>query len=204
MTYFRFLFILNCLMLVLPCALPAQSWDFIKEKEGIKLYTRQEAGKTNKAFRGVTVINAPAEKIFDLLDDINNTDWWDKNLTLVNVLHYEKHKAARYYVVYDLPWPLIDRDLCVDVTVTYGKANAESRISVVSVNGVVPEKNNMVRIKDYRETWIVKSAGEGMANVVFEGIIDPAGKIPDWISNMLIVDSPFKSITGLRDRVVGE
>lgn len=182
--------------------LKGQSWEFIKEKDGIKLYTREEAGKPVKAFRGVTDINAPAEKIFALLKDMNNTDWWDKNLTLVKVLHYEKSKGARYYLVYDLPWPITDRDLCVDVAVTSDELSGESGISVVSINGIIPERDDMIRIKDYRETWTVKSADGEMTHVVLEGFIDPAGNVPDWISNILITDSPFKTISGLRSRIM--
>lgn len=179
----------------------AQSWKFIKEKDDIKLYTREESGSHLKGFRGVTEINAPAEKIFALLNDMNNTEWWDENLTLLKVLHYEQNRSARYYMKYNLPWPLIDRDLCVDIVATSDLASGESRISVVSVNGVIPETQDMIRIKDYRETWIVKSAGGGKAHVVLEGFVDPAGKIPDWATNAIIVDSPYKTIRGVRERM---
>ena len=187
--------------LMLSCSMSAQSWDFIKEKNGIKIYTRMEAGKSLKSYRGVTDINAPAEKIFDMLEDINNTDWWDKNLTQIKVLLYEKYKRAQYYLVYDLPWPVTDRDLCVDVTVTIDPVTGERRITAVPLTGVIPERNDMRRIKDYRQAWTVIPAGKEMTHVVLEGFVDPAGSIPDWISNMLIVDSPFKSISGVREQM---
>lgn len=179
----------------------AQPWNFIKEKDGIKLYTKDETGSHLKGFRGVTVINAPAEKIFALLNDMNKTEWWDHNLTLVKVLNYEENKSARYYMVYDLPWPLIDRDVCVDIIASSDIKSGESRITIVSVNKVVPEKDDKVRIKDYHQTWIVRSAGEGKANVVLEGFIDPSGKIPDWVTNAIIVDSPYRAIRGVRERM---
>lgn len=198
---YHHIIIMLFLSILLPLQSGAQSWNFIREKDGIKLYTREEHGSHLKGFRGVTEINAPAEKIFALLNDMNNTEWWDENLTLVKVLHYEQNKSARYYMKYDLPWPLIDRDLCVDIVATSDLAGGESRISVVSVNGVIPENADMIRIKDYRETWIVKSAGEGKAHIVLEGFVDPAGKIPDWATNAIIVDSPYKSIKGVRERM---
>jgi len=98
--------------IILSTQVKAQSWDFIKEKDNIKIYTRTEAGKSLKSYRAVTDINAPVEKIFTVMEDINNTDWWDKNLTQIKVLLYEKDKRAQYYMVYDLPSPVKDRDLC--------------------------------------------------------------------------------------------
>jgi hypothetical protein len=179
----------------------AQSWDFKKEKDGIKIYTRKESGKSLKSYKGVTDIHAPAEKVFALIEDVNHTDWWDKNLNQIKVLLYEKYKRAQYYLVYDLPWPVTDRDLYVDVTVTIDPLTGVSRITAVPLPGVIPEHKEMVRIKEYRQTWTVTPAGKELAHVELEGFVDPAGSIPDWISNMIIVDSPFKIIEGVRQRL---
>lgn len=187
--------------LMLSCSMAAQAWNFRKEKDGIKIYTREENGKSLKSYKGVTEIYAPAEEIFGLMEDINNIDWWDKNLTQIKVLLYEKYKRAQYYLVYNLPWPVTDRDLCVDVSITIDPVTGERKIIAILINGVIPERNDMVRIKEYRQTWTIIPAGKGMTHIVLEDFIDPAGKIPDWISNMLIIDSPFKSINGVKKRM---
>ena len=196
----HFILMLNITMM-LSCAMEAQSWDFIKEKDSIKLYTRIEAGKSLKSYRGFTDINAPAEKIFTVMEDVNNTDWWDKNLTKIKVLLYEKNKRARYYLVYDLPLPVTDRDLCVDVTITIDKVTGERKIAAVALNGVIPEYNDLVRIKDYRQTWTIKAVSKERTHVMLEGFVDPGGTVPDWLSNMLIIETPLKAINGLREAV---
>jgi uncharacterized membrane protein len=188
--------------MLLSSLMAAQSWNFIKEKDGIKIYTRVEAGNSLRSYRGVTDINAPAEKIFALMEDINNTDWWDKNLTQIKVLLYEKNKRAQYYLVYDLPWPVTDRDLCVDVKITIDTVSGERKITAVSLPGVIPERNDMVRINDYRQTWTIIPTSKEMTHIVLEGFVDPAGSIPDLISNMLIIDTPIKAIEGVKDRMV--
>jgi hypothetical protein len=187
--------------IMLSCPMDAQSWDYIKEKDSIKLYTRLETGKSLKSYRGITSINAPAEKIFAVMEDINNTDWWDKNLTQIKVLLYEKDKRAQYYLVYDLPFPLTDRDLCANVTITINRMTGEHRINAVAQNGVIPERNDLVRIKDYRQTWTIKPDGKEMTNIMLEGFIDPAGTVPPWIYNMMIIETPVKVIRGLRERM---
>ena len=139
---------------VVSCSMLAQSWDFIKEKEGIKIYTRKEAGKQLKSYKGVADIKAPAEKVFALIEDVNNTDWWDKNFNQIRVLLYEKNKRAQYYLVYNLPWPVIDRDLCVDVRVTIDQVSGVRRITAIPLNGAYPEHKDMIRIKEYRQTSV--------------------------------------------------
>ena len=202
MRHNKFQFILMFFItMMLTCPMKAQSWNFIKEKDSIKIYTRVEAGKSLKSYKGVTNINAPLEKIFAVMEDINNTDWWDKKLTQIKVLLYEKDKRAQYYLVYDLPLPITDRDLCADVTITINKVTGERKINAVALNGVIPERNDMVRIKNYRQTWTIIPAGKEMTHVVLEGFVDPAGSIPDWISNMLIINSPVKAISGVREQI---
>jgi len=186
---------------MLSSSIAAQAWDLIKEKESIKIYTSVEAGKSLKSYKGVTDINAPLEKIYAVMENVNNTDWWDKNLTQIKVLLYEKDKRARYYLVYDLPKPVTDRDLCVDVNISIDLVTGERKIIAVALNGVIPERNNMVRIKDYRQTWTIIPTGKEMTHVVLEGFVDPAGTIPDWISNMVIIESPIKAISGLKKRM---
>jgi hypothetical protein len=202
MRHSQLIFILMIfLTLMFSYPMAAQSWDFIKEKDGIKIYTQKEAGKSLKYYRGITDINAPAEDIFALMENINNTDWWDKNLTQIKVLLYEKNKRAQYYLVYDLPWPVTDRDLCVDVTITINPVTGERDINAVSLAGIIPERKDMVRIKNYWQSWTIIPAGKEITHVVLEGFVDPAGRIPDWISNMLIVDSPLRAISGVKDRM---
>ncbi len=36
---------------------------------------------------------------------------------------------------------------------------------------------------------------------MLEGYVDPAGSIPDWISNMVIVDSPLKIMGEVKRRM---
>jgi hypothetical protein len=202
MRYYKLLFIFWFFFkLLISYPIEAQSWNFIKEKDGIKIYSRQEEGKLLKSFKGVADINAPAEKIFAMMEDINDTKWWDKSLTHIKVLLYEKNKRARYYMVYELPWPLIDRDLCVDVTIKSDVVTGEYKITAVSVPWVIPDRSNMVRIKDYMQIWTLTPVSKDISHVELEGFIDPAGSVPDWISNMLIVDSPLNSVMGVRKQM---
>jgi hypothetical protein len=178
-----------------------QSWEFIKEKDGIKIYTRKETGKSLKSFKGVADIRASAEKIFTMIENVHNTDWWDKNLSEIKVLLYEKNKRAQYYLVYDLAWPVTDRDMCVEAKVIIDPATGVSKIVAGPLPGVVPERDGRIRIKEYRQSWTVEPRGENLSHVVMEGYVDPAGSIPDWIYNMAVIDSPITTIRGIKQRL---
>ena len=194
-----FLFIL-CLLSCTSTAV-AQAWTFVKEKDGIRIFTRKEAGSSLKSFKGVTDIHAPAEKVFNLIGNVKNLDWWDKNLREIKVIYYEKEKRSQYYLVYDSPWPVTDRDLCVDATITTDPVTGVRTIRAVPLVNVIPENPKYVRIKKYWQSWTLEPAGDNVVHCILEGFVDPAGSVPDWIYNMVITDTPLKIIRGIKQRL---
>jgi hypothetical protein len=175
----------------------AQPWELVKEQDGIKIYTRNEAGKSLKSYKGTAMIKAPAARVFAMIEDVHHTEWWDPKISEIKVLAYEKNKSARYYLVFDSPWPVDNRDLCVDVTVKSDPAKNSYTVKSVPLTGVIPEKEGKVRIKNYAQTWTITSAGPNESNVVVEGFVDPGGSIPSWITNMLVTEGPIGSIQGI-------
>ena len=195
------LIILILFILALPCSMVAQSWDFVKEKDGIKIYTRKEGGSSLKSFKGVTDLHTQFEKVCELIGNVKNVDWWDKNLREINVLLNEKDKHIQYYLIYGVPWPLTDRDLCVDANITTDPVTGIRTIYSTPLLNVIPEKPGLIRIKKYWQRWSIEPSVKGMVHVVLEGYVDPAGSVPDWLYNMVITETPMKVIREVRKRV---
>ena len=179
----------------------AQKWDFIKEKEGIKIYTRKEPGNVLKSFRGEVDLHTGMDKVCNLIGNVKNVDWWDKNLREINVLLYEKDKHIQYYLVYGAPWPVTDRDLCVDATITTDPVTGIRTIYSVPLFNVIPENPEYVRIKNYWQKWVIQDMQNGTIHVYLEGYVDPAGSVPNWIYNMVITDTPLKIMRGIKQRL---
>ena len=132
---------------------------------------------------------------------MNNTDWWDKSLSQIKVLRYVKNKLAQYYLVYDLPWPVIDRDICVSVSDSIDYNTGIYKLKATPLTGIIAEQKDKIRIKDYYQTWTVKSIGKNLSLVDLEGYVDPAGSIPDWVFNMVIFNIPINSIEGVKHQM---
>jgi hypothetical protein len=202
MRYTLFSFILLIIFLpVLSCQVVAQPWTFVKEKDGIKIYTRREAGKPLKSFRGVTDIHASAAKVYNLIGNVKNLDWWDKSVREIRVLYYEKDARSQYYLIYDSPWPVADRDLCVEAIIKTDPVTGIRTVHSKPLPGVVPERSDLVRIKDYWQSWTLEPTGKDVVHAVLEGYVDPAGSVPDWIYNMVITETPLKVIRGVKQRL---
>lgn len=190
------------LLAIIGCSVPlqAQSWEFAKEKEGIRIYTMKVKDKPLKAYKGIAEINAPAEKVFALIENVNNTDWWDKSLSQIKVLGYEKNRFARYHLIFDMPWPVSDRELFVDAEVTIDPVTGTRKITAMPLRVDTPSSKDMIRISEYRQTWTVKPVSSNLTQVTLEGYVNPGGSLPAWIINMFIVDAPMNSIGEVKKR----
>lgn len=185
-----------------PLFLSAQTWKFIKEKEGIKIYTREEPNSNIKSFKGVMTMKATLAQVGYLIGNVETFDWWADDIKKIDVLAHEKDKLIRYYLIYDVPWPLADRDLCVEARITINQEKGEKIVEAKPLLNIIPENKDMVRIKNYWQRWTIQTQKDQSLLLVLEGTIDPGGSIPAWLSNMVITDTPLKVMTSLKEEVI--
>lgn len=178
-----------------------QDWNFIKEKNGIRIYTKTPGQSSFKSFRGETIFHASLETLGNYIGNVRNFNWWDKNIRDLKVLEAEYGKHARYYFIYHVPWPMSDRDLCVDVSISFDSVKRVRTVMAKPLPGVIPEKKGVVRIRDYRQSWVLTELGRDSVRAVLEGFVDPGGNIPAWLYNMVIVETPLNVMGGIKARV---
>ena len=202
MRYSLRVFLIVPIFIVLSDCLFGQSWEFIKEKDGIRLYTRKEANSNLKSFKGEATFQVKIEKVNGLLGNGKNFDWWSKDIREIRVLSMEENKWIRYYVIYDVPWPMSDRDLAAEARITTNPVTGERTVEAKPLLNAVPEKPDIVRIKKYIQKWTISPMENGYVHVVLEGTLDPAGSLPTWLINMVITETPYKVIRALRQRAL--
>ena len=137
-----------------------------------------------------------------MLGNARNDDWWDKNITDIKVLAYEENKFIQYYLIYNMPWPLTNRDLVAETKIEKNPVNGEWTFIAEPLFNIVPEKDNIVRISKYYQKWTVQPKENGNVHVILEGFINPGGNVPAWAYNMIVPETPYKTIRSLRERVL--
>ena len=152
-----------------------QPWDFIKEKDGIKIFTRKELNSSLKSFKGETTFQADIEKICLLLGNGKNFDWWGNDIRGIKVLDYQENKFIRYYLIYNVPWPFSDRDLVVEAQITADPVTGERTVLAKPLLNVIPETPDFVRVRKYWQKWSVQPMENGYVHVLLEGFVDPGG-----------------------------
>ena len=181
--------------------LSSQTWTFVKERDHIKLYTRVEGNGPLKSFKGVMDIQADLEKINNMIGNPKDVKWWGKDVRGIKVLLFEENKHIQYYLIYDSPWPFTDRDIVADVQITTDPSSGTRTIYSRPLLNVIPEYPDLIRVTHYWERWTIQPLNIGMIHLTFEGFIDPAGNIPAWLYNMLVIETPLKLMREVQKRV---
>jgi hypothetical protein len=179
----------------------SQSWNLVKQKYGIKVYTKQEQNSSFKCFKGVADIKTNSNKVYAIIGNVRSTDHWDPGVRELKVLSSVKDQSFSYYLIYSIPWPLHDRDLCVTVKIIHDSLNGDIVIDARSKAQLVPEKPELVRIKNYWQKWIIHPIDKEHIRLTLEGFADPAGNIPAWLYNMVITDTPLNLIHDIQQKV---
>ena len=131
------------------CELSSQSWNFAREDDGIKIYTRVLKNSSLKSYKGEVIIHAPVKKVCAMFGNPGNIDWWGPDFKGIKVLAYEPDKYVRFYYIYGMPWPLANLYLEVNAFVKADSLTGEYSVSSAPLLNGIPDVPGLVRIKKY-------------------------------------------------------
>lgn len=178
-----------------------QEWSFVKEEEGISIYHRIEPGTSLKAYKGVTVLSEKLEDVSDLLVDFEAYNQWVDDISGMKTLKKTGDTLFVYFLEYDLPWPVTNRDLIAEASIRDNEDHTVRTIYSRCLYDFLPENDGVVRIKNFWQRWTLIRKGGNQTELILEGFTDPAGSIPDWIYNMVILRTPYDVISGVREEL---
>ena len=102
-------------------------------------------------------------------------------------------------MVYQLPWPVKNRDLCVNVTTTINRSIGEYKLTATPLQGNdIANCSEFVRVNDYWQEWKVSPIDKNKSRVELEFYINPGTNLPNWLINMVLSDSPINVINAMR------
>ncbi|MGH1487097.1 MAG: START domain-containing protein [Cellvibrionaceae bacterium] len=175
-------------------------WKEKRNKEGIMIYTSKVPGSKYKAIRGSMVVKGNIHSLIALVQDTSSCAEW-ADLCKESYIH-KKISDTEYYVYSynDIPFPVRDRDVLAHVT---WKQNPETlTVSMTSkpLSGIV-EKTKAIRIEEAISQWHFTPLEDGSTRVETYAHINPNGATPAWLTNMLLISSPFKTMSNMRKKI---
>lgn len=183
----------------------SEEWSLARDRDGIKVWTRDIPGYPIREFKAVATVKSTLSGLVGLIMDTDRAGRWIYRTNRVELL--KRDDSRGYFLIRvetDFPWPLADRDAIVEGQITQ---DATTGVVTVQSHGLsspqYPAQEGFVRMPDMQGTWVFRPQGNGMVEVTMLGRANPGGNIPDWTVSLVIHETPYRTLQGLR-RVVGE
>ncbi|TBU97568.1 START domain-containing protein [Phytopseudomonas dryadis] len=191
--------LLGSMALCVAAAAHAEEWRLAKEESGIKVYLSEVAGSKYKAYRGVTLIKADIGTLSALQEDVAASCAWIHECKEQKLLKLDGDKSWTY-TRFNTPWPVDPRDSVIEVTTEHGSDGSVIR-KLHGVPDYLPEEKGYVRVSSVEGHWSMTPKADGMVEVVYQVHTEPGGSVPSWLANKFVVDAPFNTLKGMRDKV---
>ena len=172
-------------------------WEEKKNKNGIAIYTSSVAGSPFKAVRGVMEVTASVSSLVALVEDLPACPKWAAFCKKANLEERLSDTESYAYIYNDIPFPVSDRDVYTHVVWSIDASSNKVSMTSRAVQGG-PKKTKAVRLTDAVSQWHFTPSDNGKVLVENFAHIDPNGPTPAWITNMMLIDSPFDSMSEMR------
>ncbi len=171
-------------------------WVLQKDQDGIQVYFKHVDGSSVKAFMGRATISASMSSILKVMQEAETCVDWVEGCSEAITLEGGEFKEFYQYAVNNLPWPASDRDYVIKVQANDNPQTGIVEIYLQAVEGLVPETRN-IRLKKMDIRYILAPIDDHRTDVTWVQHTEPAGFIPGWLVNMLLLDIPYHSLTRL-------
>ena len=180
-------------------------WEQKRDRDGIQVYTSVVPDSPYKAVRGVMTIKGDAAALVALVNDLPRCpDWADLCKESVSLERLSDTEQI-VHIHNDIPFPVSDRDVVARMK---WSRSEEGRITMHSVALMEEDshryqepKSKAVRIYQAVTQWHFTPLEDGEVMVENFAHINPNGPTPAWLTNLLLVSSPFKTMQSMRDIV---
>lgn len=199
MKHNTFIFILVLLISFSQWSIYAQEdWKLVKDSEGIKVYTKSVVTSDFKAFKADMIIDNDVHAFLSVLYDIDGLESWGYKTIDPEVLERKGDSMQIYYAIAKAPFPYKNRDGVYLNRFKWDSKTQTLTVDIKILEDYLAEKDDLVRVTG-SGIWKATVLSSNKLKIDFEMQVDPGGGIPAWMANMFADESPFYTLSELRE-----
>lgn len=174
------------------------SWETLSVDDGFTTQRKVVPGSDMFAFRGEMVTDVSiAELMTVFLDTDRRKDWVDK-FESSSDLSADGEFSKTYYIRFNLPYPITDRDYVLSAV---GKIDDANRVVTTLIKSVdhqkAPVDDCCVRANALGTFYRFAQLPNGKTKLEVEVHTDPKGSLPSWLVNIIQKSWPRKTLQAL-------
>jgi hypothetical protein len=178
-----------------------EKWTLKKNENGIAVYTRKLNSEKFKEIRVVCEFEASADKLIEVLQDVNHHKEWVYKTTESYLISRKNKDTLFYYSKISLPWPASNRDAVVQLSFAKDTVHKILRIAVRSIPNLLPEKPGLIRVPYSLGLYDVTTLPNNRIKIDYTLSINPGGSLPAWLVNYTATIGPYNTFKKLKELV---
>lgn len=173
-------------------------WEQKRDRDGIQVFTRNVEGSPYDAVRSTTIVdNVRLSALVALIEDAEACPNWADRCAESYVVERVSDAESYVYTHNDMPFPVKDRDVIAHVVWTQDADSLAVEMNSEAVAGKMEEVSGRLRLQNANAKWRFEPLENGQVRIISEAHIDPGSSLPGWVTNMLLVDTPYETMKSL-------
>ena len=184
-------------------AIASYAWELQRDHDGIRVYTSKVLNSDFLAVKGEMQVNGKVSFLVALVKDLACCPQWADLCKAARVVDEPSATEEIIYALSDAPFPVQDRDVVARALWQTDKSTGRAPMLTTAISlqdsaALIPVQKNTVRVVNANTEWHFTPVSDSVVLVETFAHIDPGGPIPAWMVNLVSVNSPFKSLQGMR------
>ncbi|GJM11881.1 MAG: hypothetical protein DHS20C12_02840 [Pseudohongiella sp.] len=179
-----------------------EAWELQREEDGIQLHTRSVDGSPYDAVRTTTRLeDVRLSSLVALIEDADACKEWADSCAESYVLERISESESLVYTHSDMPFPVQDRDVLAQVKWTQNFMSLRVEMLSFATVGKMERVDGRQRLTEAQAKWTFAPQADGSVLVSNEAHINPGSALPGWITNMLLTEAPFETMSSFIEEV---
>lgn len=175
-------------------------WEQKLDRDGIQVFTAEVPSSPHRAVRSTMQIETPLAELVALVLDLDACPRWAALCKESYVMEQQSDTEFVAYTYNDLPWPVKDRDAVTRVRWSFNPETGQAYMQADITERDDATTKKALRLTTGVTSWTFTPNEQGTMVENFAHI-DPGGGMPAWVTNMLLVESPFDTLDAMRKLV---
>lgn len=178
------------------------NWKLKRDRNDVQIYLSKVPESKFRAVFSTMKIAATTSQLAALVMDLDNCPNWASMCKSARVIERISPQETYVHSVNNAPFPVRDRDMVAHVSWRHDPSTGIVTMRSDATPQRLAKKKGVVRVQYASSEWYFIPDGNGNVLVENYAHVDPNGKVPAWLTNLLIVESPYKTLTNMRKLVL--
>lgn len=193
----------SVLLMLLTLSLPLSAWqeNRVADDPGeVSTFVRDVQDSPVKAFRGVVEVPANITQLLAVSAAVDTFSEW---VFQAKGGESMQQPEPATYIAFRGIWPVSDRDVVLVNSIEQSAQSGAVTLRSQLLEGA-EERRGYVRIPAFDNSFVFTPLADGMTRIEFETFVDPGGRVPAWLSNLISNRAPLVTLEGMKEQLQKE